>query len=373
MSFVALSESDTMADSDDEEDDHSIDEDAVLHQPNRDFDDVGGMDDLKAKLRERVIMPLRRPSRYEDYGLGATDGVLLHGPPGCGKTFIAGALAGELGYNYVNLTPADLSSKWLGEGTENIAKVFDVAEENQPCILFIDEIDAIASSRDDGSNMHNDRKMMVNQLLTELQNVPDGVVVVAATNYVDDIDGAILRSGRFDERIEVPPPDPVARGEILSLYLPDAKTEPNVSIDATVDVTGGYASSDIELVAELAARHAMANSEKISADHLAAAVAETSTSIADWLHRYDGLDSGESGTVVTQPESTNLPAAELQIRLPRPSTMSPDWPTGNARSSSGSSSHWRTPTSTSPSASTPSTVCSCTAHRDVTDPPSARQ
>ncbi|MFC4407200.1 AAA family ATPase [Haloarchaeobius iranensis] len=280
--------------------------------PDRSFDDIGGMDDLKATLRERVVRPLHNPRQYDDYGLGVVNGVLLHGPPGCGKTYVCGALAGELGYNYVTISPADVVSKYIGQGSRNVARLFELAHRNQPCLVFIDEIDALASDR--GSDMTNSEKQMVNQLLTELQEIDgEDIVVVAATNYVDDIDDAILRSGRFDERIEVRPPNAEARAEILRLHLADKPRTADLSLSSIADMTAGYASSDLELVAETAARHALQDEEPIDETHLRAAVAETETSIPDWLHRYDHLDDGGQTTLDEAVESSGFDAADAVL------------------------------------------------------------
>jgi SpoVK/Ycf46/Vps4 family AAA+-type ATPase len=276
-----------------------------------DFEDVGGMTDLKRTLRERVIKPLENPDRYERYDLGIINGVLLYGPPGCGKTHVANALAGELGFELLSATPTDITSKWVGEAAANVADLFETARKRQPCIVFLDELDAIATDRSDMST--TSQQQMLNQLLVELQAVEDqDIVVVAATNYIDDIDGAILRSGRFDERIEVPAPGPIARRAVLEIHLEGRPTVDSLSLDPTVAATTGYASSDVELVADLAARHAMADDDPISEAHLAAAVEETATSIPEWFDRYEQREAGEGAAVsVKQPDGVNIPAAAV--------------------------------------------------------------
>ncbi|WP_336000053.1 AAA family ATPase [Halorientalis halophila] len=251
--------------------------------PALDFADVGGMADLKDRLRETVIEPLNDPDRFADYGLDVLDGLLLYGPPGCGKTYLATALAGELGHNFLSVTPADLTSKWMGKPAQNVADLFSIAAANAPCVLFVDEIDAIAGSRTGG--MNTSEQQMVNQLLAELEDVGDDVVVVGATNLLEDIDGAIRRSGRFDERIEVPPPDAEARREILGVHLRDRPLADGLDWTTVVDRTEGYAASDLELIAENAARAAMRADEPIDTAHLEGAVDRTGSSIEDWLAR----------------------------------------------------------------------------------------
>jgi len=272
-------------------DDVEMDVGTVLEpSPERTFADVGGMGELKARLRERVIAPLRDPERYDEYGLGAVSGFLLYGPPGCGKTHLAGALAGELGYSFAEVTPADFASKYVGEGARKVSETFAIARANQPCLLFIDEIDGVA--RDRGEEMASTEKQAVNQLLVELESVQDeSVVVVGATNFLEDVDDAVLRSGRFDERIEVPPPDADAREAILRVHLDDRPTSADISLGPTVAATEGYAASDLALIADTAARFALGEDAAIDADHLARAVEETDTSIPGWLDRYESDDA----------------------------------------------------------------------------------
>ncbi|MWV40474.1 AAA family ATPase [Natrialba sp. INN-245] len=254
--------------------------------PGHDFSDVGGMDELTDTLHDRVIDPLTRRDVYDNYGIGAVNGVLFYGPPGCGKTFVASALAAETGYNYVEVSPTDVTSKYVGEAADNVATVFEAARESEPCLVFIDEIDAIASDR--SGRMAVSEQQMVNQLLTELESQHDSeIVVFAATNYLEDVDDAILRSGRFDERIEVPPPDRQARLEILRLELADAPVSETLSLEAIADATAGYASSDVSLLATVAIRHAIADESPVEQSHLQQAVDETDTSIPNWLDRYE--------------------------------------------------------------------------------------
>ncbi|GAB7120674.1 hypothetical protein JCM9743_31420 [Natrinema sp. JCM 9743] len=283
----------------DEETDTALETAALdTDPPGHDFDDVGGMDELTETLRDRVIDPLTRRDVYDHYGIGAVNGVLFHGPPGCGKTFVASAVAAETDYNYIEVTPADITSKYIGEAADNVAAVFEAARENEPCLVFIDEIDAIAGDR--SGRMATSEQQMVNQLLTELESQNDSeIVVFAATNYLDDVDDAILRSGRFDERVEVPPPDRQARLEILRLELADTPVADNATLAAIADATAGYASSDVTVLADVATRHAIADESSVRQSHLRRAVDEIDTSIPGWLDRYDDRfdeDIGRSST-----------------------------------------------------------------------------
>ncbi|WP_277540265.1 AAA family ATPase [Haloarcula laminariae] len=282
-------------------------ESVVEPNPDRSFADVGGMSELLDTLNHKVVRPLADPEAFEEYGIGVVNGVLLHGPPGCGKTHVAGALAGEIDHALVEVGPADVTSKYMGEPAQKVEELFDIARANAPCVLFIDEIDGIAGDRDGDSNMNSSEQQLVNQLLTELEGIAEeDVVVVGATNLVEDVDGAIRRSGRFDERVEVPPPDAEARRAILKLHLAGRPTAEDLALEPVVEATAGYAASDLELLAENAARQALREDAPIGTDHLQAAADDSQTSIPDWI---DPADAAEGGVV--QPDGVDLQATTL--------------------------------------------------------------
>ncbi|MWV39824.1 ATP-binding protein [Natrialba sp. INN-245] len=272
--------------------------------PDRCFGDVGGMADLERTLRRSVIGPVQQPETFREYGLDPVSGVLLHGPPGCGKTYVAGALAGELEYAFLDVTPADLSSKYMGKPAENVQDAFAIAEANAPCVLFLDEIDAIASAREDQSS--TSERGMVNQLLTELEDVSEDVLVLAATNLLEDVDDAIVRTGRFDEHVEVPPPDDLARREILRIHLEGRPLADDLDLDPVVDRTAGYAASDLEYIATDAARRALRDGDAIGTDHVLAAAEDAESSVPDWA----GSALGD-GKTLTQPDDVDLSARSL--------------------------------------------------------------
>ena len=275
--------------------------------PDHGFGEVGGMDDLKETLRHKVVRPVTDPERFAQYGLSVVNGVLLHGPPGCGKTYVTRALAGELGHAFVEVSPADVTSKYMGEPAQKIAAVFEIARANDPCLLFIDEIDGIAGARNGEGDMNTSEQQLVNQLLTELESLEDhDVVVMGATNLVEDIDPAIRRSGRFDERVEVPPPDTDARRAILDLHLAGRPTVEDLDLTPIVEQTVGYAASDLELLAENAARAALRDEAPIGQEHLHAGLDSTDSSIGDWV----GV-SHKDGTHVVQPDGVDLSAHSL--------------------------------------------------------------
>ena len=282
-------------------------ESVVDPNPERSFADVGGMSELLDTLNHKVVRPLADPEAFEEYGIGVVNGVLLHGPPGCGKTHVAGALAGEIDHAFIEVGPADVTSKYMGEPAQKVEELFAIARANAPCVLFIDEIDGIAGDRDGDSKMNSSEQQLVNQLLTELEGIAEeDVVAVGATNLVEDVDGAIRRSGRFDERVEVPPPDAEARRSILKLHLAGRPTAEELDLEPVVEATAGYAASDLELLAENAARAALREDAPIGTGHLRAAADDSSTSIPDWI---DPADAAEGGVV--QPDGVDLQATNL--------------------------------------------------------------
>lgn len=258
--------------------------------PELDFNDVGGMTELKQTLIDTVIDPLERPELYEQYNLGVVNGIFLYGPPGTGKTYVARALAGELDYNFIEVTPTDLTSSLVGEAANNIADLFAVARENQPCVVFIDEIDAIAGQRSGGAQQTQSERQMVNQLLTELSEIQDtDIVVITATNLISEVDDALKRSGRFDKLIEIPPPDGTAREAILRIHLRNRPVlHEEINWEKIKKLTNGYTASDVELIANTAARRALKeareqdNIQPLTQSHLETAIKQTESSLADW-------------------------------------------------------------------------------------------
>lgn len=246
----------------------------VQEPPEIDFDDVAGNEELLDELKTKVIDPLNNPEKYDQYGLGIENGFLLYGPPGTGKTYTAKALAGELGLNWMPVKGSDVTSRYIGAGTENIANVFAEARENQPVLVFLDEIDALAPERG-GANQHEDQTKQVNTLLEEISEIHDNdhdVVIVGATNRLDRIDDAMLRSGRLTEKIEVPPPDAEARLGVFVQHLdaPYQKLDGKKVIKATEGLTG----ADMEKIATESARKAMERGGKVKTDDVLAAIDE---------------------------------------------------------------------------------------------------
>jgi transitional endoplasmic reticulum ATPase len=249
--------------------------------PEMDFSDVGGMSELKETLKDKVIDPLERPELYEQYDLGVVNAILLYGPPGTGKTYMTEALAGELGYNFVDVGATDITSSLVGESADNVAELFTVARNHQPCLVFIDEIDALMPSRAGGSQKTQSQRQMVNQFLTELTETRgEDVIVVGATNLPDEVDDAAV--SRFQERIEVPAPDASARAAILRVHLRSRPVlHEEIEWEEIKSQTDGYSARDLEIVATESARIALEDARErddlqpITQDHLEGAIETT--------------------------------------------------------------------------------------------------
>jgi len=193
------------------------------------FDQIAGMEELKNILFNEVIRPITEKERFEKFGIPMLNGMLLYGPPGCGKTFIAEKFAEEVGFNFISVKPSDLASPYVHGGQEKIGKLFKEASEKSPCIIFIDEIDAVVPSREADISHHYAAE--VNEMLAQMTECgAKGIFIIAATNRPEKIDKAVLRTGRIDKVIYLPPPDKIAREAMFKLYL---KTRPT---DLAVDL-----------------------------------------------------------------------------------------------------------------------------------------
>ena len=224
------------------------------------FDDVAGYDEVKQELRETVEF-LKDPSRIKNLGARAPKGVLLVGPPGTGKTLFARAVAGEAVVPFFNISGSEFIEMFVGVGAARVREMFEEARKKAPCIIFIDEIDAIGRSRSGGPSLggHDEREQTLNQLLTEMDGFDPstGVVVMAATNRPEILDQALLRSGRFDRRIVVDKPDLVAREGILNLYAGKMKLASDVDLHVVAQRTPGFVGADLENICNEAAIHAL--------------------------------------------------------------------------------------------------------------------
>ena len=230
------------------------------------FADIAGMDDLKDMLRKRVILILKDKELAEKYKLTPPNGMLLYGPPGCGKSFFAEKFAEETGFNFILVKASDLGSIYIHGSQGKIADLFKKAEENAPSVLCFDEFDAFVPSRsgDLGSNQAGE----VNEFLTQLNNCSKrGIFVIATSNRPDKVDPAVLRTGRIDKQVYVPMPDETARKLMFELYLKDRPCE-EIDSDELAKKADGYVASDISYVVNEAATIAAFNHENITQELL---------------------------------------------------------------------------------------------------------
>lgn len=232
------------------------------------FSAIAGMQGLKDMIQLDVIDALNNKERYAEYGLTIPNGMLLYGPPGCGKTFFAECTAEEIGFNFYQIKPSDIQSKWVNASQENVKNLFDEARENAPSILFIDELDALVPNRE-GSGVHHMNSSVVNEFLAQMNNCgDDGVFVIGATNLPSTIDPAIMRAGRLDKKIYVPVPDSEARMSIFKMYLNKRPVELGIDYIKLAESTQDYASVDIKFICDEAARQALKHNDRISFDLL---------------------------------------------------------------------------------------------------------
>jgi len=284
-------------------DDANDDADYFMEKPAVKFEDVGGMQQVKEEISIKIIQPLKNPDLFKAFGKKSGGGILLYGPPGCGKTFIAKATAGEIDAKFISIGLHDILDMWIGNSEKNLHEIFALARRNKPCVLFFDEVDAIGASRNDLKQ--SAMRHVINQFLAELDGVEssnEGVLVLAATNAPWSVDAAFRRPGRFDRVIFVAPPDEKAREEILKSLLKD---KPVDSIDtkkvaaATNDYSGADLTAIIDLAVEEKLRESMSKGavQPIGTKDLLAAVKKHRATTLEWFSsaRNYALYSNESG------------------------------------------------------------------------------
>ncbi|KUJ94142.1 MAG: Cell division control protein 48, AAA family (Cdc48-2) [Archaeoglobus fulgidus] len=247
------------------------------------WNDVGGLEDVKREIIEAVEWPLKYPEKFKKFGIKPPKGVLLYGPPGTGKTLIAKAVANESEANFISIKGGQILSKWLGESEKAVRKIFRKARQVAPCIIFFDEIDAIAQMRgiDEGSRAV---ERVLNQLLTEMDGLEElhGVVVIGATNRPDILDPALLRPGRFDRMVYVRPPDKKSRLAIFKIHTRDMPLSEDVDLEELADLTEGYVGADIEAICREAVMLAIReniNAEKVEMRHFLEALKKIKPSV----------------------------------------------------------------------------------------------
>jgi len=223
-----------------------------IERPKITFADVGGMEKVKEEIRLKIIYPLTHAAMYQAYGKAVGGGILLYGPPGCGKTYLARATAGEIKAAFISVGINDVLDMWIGNSERNLHSLFEQARQNKPCVLFFDEVDALGASRSD--MRHHAGRQLINQFLAEMDGVKssnDGVLILAATNAPWHLDSAFRRPGRFDRVLFMPPPDAAARASVLRLQCKGKPME-EIDFDQLGKKTDSFSGADLKAVVDVA-------------------------------------------------------------------------------------------------------------------------
>lgn len=223
-----------------------------IERPKTTFDEVGGMDKVKEEIRMKIIHPLAHPEIYKAYGKKIGGGILMYGPPGCGKTHLARATAGEVNANFISVGISEILDMYMGQSERNLHAIFEKARNLKPCVLFFDEVDALGANRSDMRQSVG--RNIINQFLAELDGIEydnDGVLILAATNTPWHLDPAFRRPGRFDRIIFVPPPDDAARASILKIKL-EGKPAETINYEKITKKTKDFSGADIDAIIDIA-------------------------------------------------------------------------------------------------------------------------
>jgi SpoVK/Ycf46/Vps4 family AAA+-type ATPase len=260
-----------------------------LQKPTINFSHVGGMETVKKEIELKIIKPLLHPELYKAYGKKIGGGILLYGPPGCGKTFIAKATAGQVNAKFISVSLNDILDMWIGNSEKNLHEIFELARQNTPCVLFIDEIDALGASRKDMKQSSG--RHLINQFLQELDGIDstnDGVLIIGATNTPWSLDPAFRRPGRFDRIVFVAPPDITTRESILKLKLNNKPTG-NIDLQSIAKKAENYSGADIDAIIDIAIEQKLESSfvdgvpKPIETNDLLAALKKHKPSTQEWF------------------------------------------------------------------------------------------
>jgi transitional endoplasmic reticulum ATPase len=278
-------------------------DDLELERPQLAFADVGGMERVKEEVRMKIILPLRQPELFKAYGKKIGGGILMYGPPGCGKTFLARATAGEVHAGFLAVGISDVLDMWIGQSEKNLHALFEQARSHRPCVLFFDEVDALGANRTD--MLKSGGRQIINQFLSELDGVAssnEGVLILAATNAPWHLDPAFRRPGRFDRILFVPPPDQPARAAILRLLL-KGKPVAEIDFDGIAKKTDGYSGADLKAVVDVTIEEKLRDAmrtgmvQPLTGRDLLEAVKRHKPTVRDWFEtaRNHALYANQSG------------------------------------------------------------------------------
>merc|ERR1712226_1110035 len=236
----------------------------VVEVPNVSWNDIGGLESVKRELQELVQYPVEHPEKFEKFGMTPSKGVLFYGPPGCGKTLLAKAIANECQANFISIKGPELLTMWFGESEANVRDIFDKARSAAPCVLFFDELDSIAKSRggSSGGDAGGAADRVINQVLTEMDGMgaKKNVFIIGATNRPDIIDGAVMRPGRLDQLIYIPLPDEESRAGILKANLRKTPLSKDIDLGYLAKNTRGFSGADLTEICQRACKLAIRES-----------------------------------------------------------------------------------------------------------------
>lgn len=234
----------------------------IVEIPNTSWKDIGGLEGVKRELQETVQYPVEHPEKFLKFGMSPSKGVLFYGPPGCGKTMLAKAIANECQANFISVKGPELLTMWFGESEANVREIFDKARAAAPCVLFFDELDSIAKARGASSGDSGGSDRVLNQMLTEMDGMgaKKNVFVIGATNRPDQIDSALMRPGRLDQLIYIPLPDEGSRYAVLTASLRRSPIAKDVNLKYLANVTQGYSGADLTEICQRACKLAIRES-----------------------------------------------------------------------------------------------------------------